>query len=73
MLIDIVAFILLLLAIYKGWTKGFIVAVFSFIAFIVGLAAALKLSAVVAAYIGESVSVSQRWLPVIAFLLVFVS
>ncbi|HEU0112344.1 MAG TPA: CvpA family protein [Flavisolibacter sp.] len=72
MLIDIVAFILLLLAIYKGWTKGFIVAVFSFIAFIVGLAAALKLSAVVAAYIGENVSVSQRWLPVIAFLLVFV-
>ncbi|MES2882370.1 MAG: CvpA family protein, partial [Bacteroidota bacterium] len=71
MLLDIIAIGLLIFAIYKGLRKGLIVALFSFIAFIVGLAAALKLSAVAAGYIGQAVSISDRWLPVIAFFLVF--
>lgn len=44
---------------------------FSFLAFIIGLAAALKLSATAAAYLGEQTGSSGRWLPVLAFLLVF--
>lgn len=71
MLIDVIALGLLALSVFKGFRKGFIVAVFSFLAFIVGLAAALKLSAAVAQYIGGNVNISQRWLPVIAFLVVF--
>lgn len=71
MLIDVIAFVLLLLSVYKGFRKGLIVAVFSFLAFIIGLAAALKLSAVAAEHIGNSVNVSQRWLPVLAFFAVF--
>ncbi len=71
MLIDLIVFVLLLLALFKGLRKGFIVAIFSFIAAIIGLAAALKLSALAAAYIGSSVSISDRWLPVVAFLAVF--
>lgn len=71
MLIDIIAFALLLLAVFKGLRKGFIVALFSFLAFFIGLAAALKLSAIMAAYIGGNVTVSQRWLPFLAFALVF--
>jgi membrane protein required for colicin V production len=71
MFIDIVVAVLLIIAIYKGFTKGLVVGVFSFVAFIIGLAAALKLSAVVASYLGENISVSQKWLPVIAFFLVF--
>ena len=71
MFIDTVALVLLVIAIFKGFTKGFIVALFSFLAFIIGLAAALKLSALAAEYIGNAVSISQRWLPVIAFLVVF--
>jgi membrane protein required for colicin V production len=71
MLIDVIALVLLVFSIYKGFTKGLIIAVFSFLAFIVGLAAALKLSAIAAEYIGNSVSISQRWLPVIAFFVVF--
>lgn len=71
MLPDIIAMALVVLAVFKGLRKGFIVAVFSFFAFFIGLAAALKLSAVAAAYIGEAVSVSQRWLPFVAFFLVF--
>lgn len=71
MLIDLTFAALLVLAIFKGYQKGLIIAVFSIIAFIIGLAAALKLSAVVAAYLKDSVSVSAKWLPFIAFALVF--
>ncbi len=72
MLIDIITIILLALALFKGLRKGLIVALFSFVAYLVGLAAAIKLSAVVAEYIGTNVEVSQRWLPFIAFFVVFV-
>jgi membrane protein required for colicin V production len=71
MLLDIIAVALLVLAAWKGVRKGLIVAVFSFLGFLIGLAAALKLSAVAAGYIGEAVSISERWLPFIAFFLVF--
>ena len=73
MIIDIIALILLVLAIFKGFTKGLVVAVFSFFAFVVGLAAALKLSAVVANYLQESTNISARWLPFLAFLIVFLA
>lgn len=71
MLVDVVALLLLLLAIYKGFRRGLIIAVFYFIAFIVGLAAALKLSAAAAVYIGSNINVAERWLPVLAFVAVF--
>lgn len=71
MLIDIIAIILLIMAVFKGLSRGLIVAVFSFLAYLVGLAAALKLSTFVADYIGTNVQVSQRWLPFISFLVVF--
>lgn len=71
MLIDFTFAALLILAIVKGYQKGFIIAIFSIIAFIIGLAAALKLSAAVAGYLKDSISVSAKWLPFIAFALVF--
>ena len=61
----------MLLAIIKGYQKGLILAIFSIIAFIIGLATALKLSAVVAEYLKHSISVSSKWLPFIAFALIF--
>jgi membrane protein required for colicin V production len=73
MLIDIVFAVLLVMACIKGYQKGLIIAVFSVLAFIVGLAAALKLSAVVAGWLQHSVSVSARWLPVLCFALVFLA
>ena len=72
MLIDIIVVILLILAAYKGFRNGLILALFSFLAFIIGLAAAIKLSAVAAGYIGSAVNISQRWLPVLAFAVVFI-
>lgn len=72
MLIDIIAIVLLMLAIFKGLRKGLIVALFSLLGFMIGLAAALKLSAIMANYIGQNVEISQRWLPFLAFFIVFV-
>lgn len=71
MLIDLFFALLLVIAIIKGYQKGLIVAVFSVVAFIAGLAAALKLSAVTAVYLKDSISISARWLPFVAFILVF--
>lgn len=73
MFIDTVLAVLLIIAIFKGFSKGLIVAVFSLLAFMIGLAAAVKLSAVVAGYIGDTVSVSEKWLPFISFIIVFLA
>jgi membrane protein required for colicin V production len=71
MLIDLTFAAIIVLAIFKGYQKGLVLAFFSIVAFIIGLAAALKLSTVVADYLKTSVSVSAKWLPFIAFVLVF--
>lgn len=71
MLIDLVYFLLIVMALFKGYQKGLIIAVFSILAFILGLAAALKLSAITAAYLKDHTSISERWLPFLAFILVF--
>ena len=71
MIVDIIVAIILILAIIKGYRQGLIVALFSFIAIIIGLAAALKLSVVVAGYIGKAVNVSDKWLPIVSFAVVF--
>ena len=71
-MIDIIYALIIVLALIKGYQKGFIVALFSIIAFIIGLAAALKLSAVVAVYLQNSTTLSSKWLPVISFALVFI-
>lgn len=71
MLIDIIFAILLVLAIVKGYRRGLIVGVFSLVAIVIGLAAAIKLSAAVAGWMGTNVNVSERWLPVISFAVVF--
>lgn len=73
MWIDILYGLLLLLAVIKGLRKGFVLAVLSGLGIIVGLAAAIKLSAAVAGYLKDSVHVSARWLPVLAFLVVFIA
>lgn len=72
MVIDIIIAVALIFAIIKGYQQGLIVALFSVLAFIVGIAAAMKLSTLVAAYIGKAVKVSDQWLPVISFVVVFV-
>lgn len=72
MFLDFVLIIILILAVIKGYQRGLIVGVFSFVAVIIGLAAAMKLSTVVAGYIGDTIKVSDGWLPVISFAIVFI-
>jgi membrane protein required for colicin V production len=70
-MIDIVFAVLMVIACIRGYKKGLIIALFSIIAFIIGLAAALKLSAVVAQWIDGHTSVAAKWLPFISFAIVF--
>lgn len=62
----------MIIAIFKGLGKGFIIGIFSLLAFIIGLAAALKFSAVVAGYLQEKGMESTKWLPPLSFFLVFI-
>ena len=59
------------MAVIKGYSKGLIVALFSLLAFIAGLAAALKLSAVVGVSLQNNWNIHSKWLPVISFFIVF--
>jgi membrane protein required for colicin V production len=71
-MIDIFCCIIICLAVIKGWKKGLILGLFSMVCGLVGLAAAVKLSAVLATHMKSDLHMSTRWLPVIAFILVFV-
>lgn len=71
--IDSIFIVAMALAVFKGFTKGFVVAVLSFLAYFIGLAAALKLSSSVAQYIAGKDHEPSAWMPVISFMLVFVA
>ncbi|HEV3251595.1 MAG TPA: CvpA family protein [Puia sp.] len=70
--IDILFLVFVIIAVFRGLRRGLIVAVFSFAACIIGLAAAVKLSAIVAVHLKDAIHVSEKWLPILAFILVFV-
>jgi membrane protein required for colicin V production len=71
MIIDIVFIILLIIALLKGSKKGLIQSLFTFLAFFVGLAAAIKLSAIVANQLAHQTTIGSKWIPFISFILVF--
>lgn len=71
MLLDLIFAAIIILALIKGYQSGLVVGLFSLVAVIIGLAAAIKLSTVVAGHIGKAVKVSDQWLPIISFALVF--
>jgi len=72
MWIDLVFLVVIIVAVVKGAMRGIVLAIFSFVGWFIGLAAALKLSAVVAGYLQEHTSIDAKWLPLLSFLLVFV-
>ena len=72
MIIDIIFLILLAFAIIKGISRGFIVALFSFLAIIIGIAAAMKLSYIVANWLQHSFNTGGQWLPFLSFLIVLI-
>jgi membrane protein required for colicin V production len=62
----------MLAALIKGYRKGLIIALFSIIALVIGLAAALKLSVIIAEILGHHITIATKWLPFISFILVFI-
>jgi membrane protein required for colicin V production len=70
-MLDIAFALILAVGCYKGYSKGLIVAIFSILAFIIGMAAALKLSVVAANWLGSNTNLNAKWLPVISFTVVF--
>lgn len=73
MSIDVLFIILLAMAAFKGYSRGLIVSIFSFVAVVLGLAAALKLSAVVANWLTNHINVGTQWLPILSFAIVFIA
>ncbi len=71
-MIDSLFYIIIVLAFIRGWRKGLIIAFISMICGLAGLAAAVKLSAVLATHMKSDLHMTGRWLPVIAFILVFI-
>ena len=56
MLLDIIFAALIVFAVLKGYQRGLIIGLFSLVAVIIGLAAAMKLSVVMADYLGKAVT-----------------
>lgn len=69
--IDILFLTAMAMAVIKGLRQGLIVALFSLLGWMIGLAAAMKLSAVTAVYLEQSLNISSRWTPALSFAAVF--
>ncbi len=70
MFIDFLFGIAMVMAVFKGFGRGLIVAVFSLVAFFIGLIAAMKMSASVAVWLQNKSGTQTTWMPFIAFILV---
>ena len=71
MLLDLIYAAIIVFAIFRGYRRGLIVGLFSLVAVIIGLAAAMKLSIVAGIYISKIIRISEEWLPLISFIVVF--
>ena len=73
MVIDIISAIILLFAIYKGWTKGFTMAIFTFASYFISILLALQFSGMVAGYIRDYAKSDSKWYSFLSFVLVLVA
>lgn len=73
MIIDVILVFLMILAVIKGYRNGFVVAIFSFLGIFIGLAAALKLSTLVAGWLKDSTNIAAAWLPFLSFILIMIA
>lgn len=71
MIIDILLLCIIALGAFRGFFRGLIVALFALLAYIVGLAAAMKFSHVAAEWLAPMMHGGTRWMPLLGFLLVF--
>lgn len=71
MLPDLVILAIIILIFIRGYRQGFIVAVFSLLAVLVGMACALKLSHTLAAFLSEKNIITSSWGLFISYLVLF--
>lgn len=73
MSLDILIFLLLLLAFFQGFRKGFIHALFSLAGTLLGIILALKMATLVAGWLFTGAQTGSRWPVLVAFLIVFLA
>lgn len=73
MAIDIIALFILMISVYKGWTRGLVMAIFTFVSYIVALIIAFKFSGWVASHYLQDLTEGGRWPSILAFLLVMIT
>jgi membrane protein required for colicin V production len=71
MALDITALIILTLFFIRGYTRGIIVAVFSFIGIFLGIIVALKMSQAFSCWLLKMGFVSIGWAPIISYIVLF--
>jgi len=71
-IVDIIIAIPLIWGAYKGFTKGFIIEIFSFLALALGVAGAFKYAHIAASYLQNHLDINTVYLPFFSFLIVFV-
>lgn len=70
-MLDFVTAVVLALGFLRGYRKGLIVAVFSFVAVLLGVLVALKLSHLLTAWLTEK-GIGGAWAPMVAYILLFI-
>ncbi len=73
MFLDIVVVCLLIMAFFKGYNKGLVSTLFSFLAIVIGLVIAFKFSALVANWLQTSTNIPTYWLPFLSFIIIVVA
>lgn len=73
MFLDIVVICLMMIAISKGYSKGMVSTIFSFLAIVIGFVMAFKFSAFVATWLQKSTNIPTYWLPFISFIIIIVA
>jgi len=71
MIIDLIYVILLAVFLFRGFRKGLVIALISWVAVMVGILGALKLSGTIAGWLFDTHPGAARWAPLITYILVF--
>ena len=73
MVLDVCCILFLVLAMYKGITRGFIRALLSLVAFVIGWILASLLAGKVGVYLQEHGMQDNKWVPLLSFLMVMIA
>jgi membrane protein required for colicin V production len=72
MVIDIIVILVVVLALYKGWSKGLIMSLFVLLSYAVALTCAFYFSSKVAGYFKASAGSESKWYSILAFIVVMI-